>query len=249
MESLIMKNQIIVSTEQKNAEDQLRRGISIRVNFKHISAFSWGYAIGDKPIVQCMPSLSGNALIVELLDPNPEYAECGEPLQTIWIIDLTGELDLIEEIEAISDHLIDHQARHESPCENHPDERCGDCHLREVPCFECGTTIDTAKRWAPLVQSDLYMEVLSIMEATGMECLISGLLQSTWAWDGYMAVTVRQNVGYVEVEFEDWVIKLLLEVGGLRSACPIIRYQESGGFGLLCFQLVEAFTGYPEKPE
>jgi hypothetical protein len=244
-----MKLQILVSAEQKIAEDQLRRGISIRVLLKCVSELNWGYAIGDKPIVQYTPTISGNALIVELLDPNPEYEECGEPLQTIWVIDLTRELDLIEEIEAISDHLIDHQARHERPCENHPDERCGDCHLRLEPCFEGGTTIDTAKRWAPIVQSDLYMEVLSIMEAARMECLTSGLLQSTWAWDGYMAVTVRQNVGYVEVEFEDWVIKLLLEVGGLRSACPIIRYRESGDFGLLCFQLVEAFTGYPEKPE
>jgi len=109
-----MQHQILVSAEQKLAEDQLRRGVSLRVNFKYLSANSWGYAIGDKPIVQYTPTISGNALILELLDPNPEYAECGEPLQTIWIIDLTAELDLIEEIEAISGHLIDHQVRCES---------------------------------------------------------------------------------------------------------------------------------------
>jgi len=241
-----MQHQILVSAEQKHAEDQLRRGVSLRVNFKYLSECSWGYAIGDKPIVQYTPSLSGNALIVELLDPNPEYAECGEPLQTIWIIDLTAELDLIEEIEAISGHLIDHQARHLAPCENHPDERCGDCHLREVPCFEGDASTNQVEQMAPFVQSELYLEVNEIMGAARFECLSAASIHSKWAWDGHLAVTVRQKVGYVEVEFETWVIKLLLEVGGLSSACPVIRYRQSGDFGLLCYQITEAFLGYPE---
>lgn len=106
-----MKHEVLLSAEQKLAEDQIRRGVSIRVTFKFISEFSWGYAIGEKPVVQYTPTISGNALVIELIDPNPEYEECGEPLQTIWVIDLNQPLDLIEEIEAIADHLIDHQIR------------------------------------------------------------------------------------------------------------------------------------------
>ena len=190
-----MKHQILVSAEQKHAEDQLRRGVSLRVNFKYLSECSGGYAIGDRPIVQYMPSLSGNALIVELLDPNPEYAECGEPLQTIWIIDLNDELDLIDEIEAISDHLIDHQARHESPCENHPDERCGDCHLRKAPCFKRGKVpcemmiTHTQDLLEQLNATSWQYEIrIAPRDVFERECISKEMIEHTFNWKGQLVI-------------------------------------------------------------
>ncbi|WP_394693887.1 hypothetical protein [Hyphobacterium sp.] len=116
-------------------EDQLRRGVSIRVHLHNVREHDWGYSLNNRPIVQYTTLLSGNGMVIELIDPNPQFEECGEPLQTIWMIDLTAdEFDLIDVIEAISDHLIDHQTRFVDPCGCHPDERCVDCHLRPEPC-------------------------------------------------------------------------------------------------------------------
>jgi hypothetical protein len=106
-----MKHEVLLSAEQKLAEDQIRRGVSLRIKLQYVSEYSWGYALGEKPVVQYTPTLSGRALIIELLDPNPEYEQCGEHIQTLWVVDLRKPLDLIEEIEAIADHLIDHQIR------------------------------------------------------------------------------------------------------------------------------------------
>jgi len=227
---------------QKIAEDQIRRGVSLRVNLRYITEHDWGYAIGLQPVVRYTLLSSGQTLVIELLDPNPEYEECGEPFQSILMVDLEkDELDLIDEIEAISDHLNNHQDRFENPCECHPKERCGACHLRHQPCFSVeGFELKTVPS-GYTCSGPLYEEICAIVTAGGLECDYESEGHSCWSWRGSEALWVRQVYDQVDVEFNDWVIDVLLYEVGQACACPIISFREPDEFGLLCSQIVSAF--------
>lgn len=130
-----MKYEIPMTQQGQTAIGQIKRAMACLVRFESILEKPLDYVQAGRAIVVFSVTRSMETLIVELVDPNPEYAECGDPLQTIFSIDLTGEIFVDEEIiEAISDHLIDHQIRFQYPCETHPSERCSDCHLRLQPC-------------------------------------------------------------------------------------------------------------------
>jgi hypothetical protein len=127
-----MKYQILTTDECQIAIDQINRAIQCTVHLHNIKELPLDYVLYGRAIVTFTVTRSLKALIVELIDPNPEYAECGDPIQTIFGIDLTGDVFVDDHIlEAIADHLI----RNQYPCEAHPSERCSDCHLRPHPCM------------------------------------------------------------------------------------------------------------------
>ncbi|WP_291765566.1 hypothetical protein [Maricaulis sp.] len=95
-----------------------------------------GWSTPDRLIVGFTTLVEDGPVVIDLRDPNPAYKECDSPFEALYLVDLNehGFVDG-EIIEAIADHIIDHQNRFSSPCDNHPDDRCTDCHLRPQPCF------------------------------------------------------------------------------------------------------------------
>jgi hypothetical protein len=116
--------------------DQIRRGLACYVKFTHVTETESGWSTPDQLIVGFTPLPEDDRVLIYLLSPNPSYAEFECPFQPFYLADL-GEWGFVDEevIDAIADHIIDHQMRYSNPCENHPDERCTDCHLRVAPCF------------------------------------------------------------------------------------------------------------------
>ena len=131
-----MKYQILTTDQCQIAVDQINRAIRCAVHLHNIKELPLDYVLYGRAIVTFTITRSLETLIVELIDPDPEYAECDNPLPTIFGIDLTGDIFVDDDIlEAIAEHLIDHRDRPQNPCEAHPSERCSDCHLRPQPCM------------------------------------------------------------------------------------------------------------------
>lgn len=116
--------------------DQIRRGLDCLVTFTHVTETENGWSTLDRLIVGITTLVEDGPVVIDLRDPNPAFDESDSPFETLYFGDLNehGFVD-DEVIEAIADHIIDHQNRFASPCNNHPDDRCTDCHLREKPCF------------------------------------------------------------------------------------------------------------------
>jgi len=116
--------------------DQIRRGLACLVTFTHVAETENGWSTPDRQIVGFTPLPEDDRVIIDLRAPNPSYVECEDEFEQFYLVDLDQHGFVDEEvIEAIADHIIDHQNRFSSPCNNHPDDRCTDCHLREMPCF------------------------------------------------------------------------------------------------------------------
>ena len=119
--------------------DQIRRGLDCLVTFTHVTETKNGWSTPDRLIVGITTLVEGGPVVIDLRDPNPAYDECDSPFKTLYLVDLNERGFVDDEIiEAIADHIIDHQNRFSSPCNNHPDDRCSDCHLRDTPCFGKG---------------------------------------------------------------------------------------------------------------
>jgi hypothetical protein len=120
----------------RTIRDQIRRGLACLVKFTHVKETGNGWSTSDRLIVGITTLVEDDRVIIDLRDPNPAYKECDSPFETLYLVDL-NEHGVVDDavIEAIADHIIDHQIRHASPCDNHPDDRCSDCHLRDTPCF------------------------------------------------------------------------------------------------------------------
>ena len=238
-----MKKKISTMDQCRFVIDQINRAMQCAVPLNGFQTNSMGYCLNGRAIVTFTVTRSLKALIVKLIDPNPEYAECGDPRQNIFRIDLTGDVFVDDDIlEAIAEHLIDHRDRLQNPCEAHPSERCSDCHLREQPCMGGESVImdkvDTSQIHFP---SELYAEIVEILTSWGFACEYAGAINSQWGWMGTTSLSIRQVHDHVDVVFEDWVIEKLLYEAGTRYACPTISYIERGAFGLLCAQMVSAF--------
>lgn len=119
--------------------DQIRRGLACLVTFTHVAETENGWSTPDRLIVGITTLVEGGPVVIDLRDPNPAYKECDSPFEALHLVNL-DEYGFVDEevIEAIADHIIDHQNRLSSPCDNHPDNRCSDCHLRDTPCFGGG---------------------------------------------------------------------------------------------------------------
>jgi hypothetical protein len=130
-----MKYQILTTDQCQIEIDQINRAIQCTLHLHNIKVLPLDYVLYGRAIVTFTITRSLETLIVELIDPAPECAECDNPLPTIFGIDLTGDIFVDDDtLEAIAEHLIDHLIRNQFPCEAHPSERCSDCHLRPQPC-------------------------------------------------------------------------------------------------------------------
>ena len=94
---------------------------------------------------------------------------------------------------------------------------------------------DTSTIYYP---SELYAEVVEIVQVWGLKCEYTSAINSQWGWQGATTLTITQVADFVMVEFEDWVMDFLLEESGCSHACPIIYFNGGGDFRLFCHQLV-----------
>ena len=87
-----MKYQILTTDQCQIAVDQINRAIRCAVHLHNIKELPLDYVLYGRAIVTFTITRSLETLIVELIDPDPEYAECDNPLPTIFGIDLTSDI-------------------------------------------------------------------------------------------------------------------------------------------------------------
>lgn len=107
-----MKNYF--DTKLKEAISQIERGLSLRCVGHTICPSTGNVKVGGKVIAKVMQSPAGRHLIIELIDIDPELFVWDDDPEAILHADLFHDLDLIEEIEVLADHVIYHVCRYRS---------------------------------------------------------------------------------------------------------------------------------------
>lgn len=94
----------------KEAISQIERGLSLRCSGHAICPKTGNVEVDGKVVAHIGQSSSGRHLIIELIDIDPELFVWDDDPEAILHVDLLDELDLIEEIEILADHVIYHLA-------------------------------------------------------------------------------------------------------------------------------------------
>lgn len=90
------------------AVDQIKRGPSIRCKGHKICPNTGNIEVGGKVVAHIGVSPSGRHLVIEFIDIDPELFVFDDEPQAVWHVDLLHDLDLIDEIEFLADHVIHH---------------------------------------------------------------------------------------------------------------------------------------------
>lgn len=96
------------------AVDQIERGLQLRCKGHKLCPNTGNIEVGGKVVAHIGVSPSGRHLVIEFIDIDPELFVFDDEPQSVWHVDLLHDLDLIDEIEFLADHVIHHLIREAS---------------------------------------------------------------------------------------------------------------------------------------
>ena len=101
----------LIDQNYKEAIDQIRRGLVVRVGPMHGRVDELGVNIADCLVAQFAVTTFFDVFLIALDDVDPDKFVWEDQPQTEWAVRLDGDFDLTDVIEALADHVISHLER------------------------------------------------------------------------------------------------------------------------------------------